>query len=112
MSTTLGATTLPDPVSCTMGAEETAVQRRMANGALRTTIVARDRRWQLSWAGLNTTDRGTLRTAYEIAGNQTFKPPDTATTYTVHVAAGSWQEDQRPMASGIRYWVSFALVEV
>lgn len=112
MSTTLDGTTLPEPAACTMSADEVSVQRRMANGTLRTAIVAVNRRWQMSWNGLTAGDRNALRTDYETTTAQTFKPPDTATTYTVYVVPNSWTEEHRGTTQGIRYWVSMALAEV
>jgi len=111
MATTLGGTTIPTPVTYPDSADDSIVQRRMANGTLRTTVIANNRKWLLSWAGMSSANVTTLRGRYTVGGTMAFVNEDSE-TYTVAVTANTWQCTPVPLAAGRRWDVTFGLTEV
>ena len=115
MSTTLAGVTLPDPDNPIEVTETwTGQQTEAHDGTLLSVYTNLSRlHWKLEWDLLTAAERATLRTRYEVTASQTFKPPHTATTYTVVVMRPTWQEKPRQMSSEstILYYVSFELEE-
>jgi len=58
-------------------------QQRTIDGSLKQHIVAIKWRWRLTWDLLTTAEYGTLVAELIRQEAMTFKPPDTASTYTV-----------------------------
>lgn len=56
---------------------------RALDGTLRQHYAAVKYRWTLKWTGLTSAEYATLLAEVERVVSMTFKPPDTATTYTV-----------------------------
>lgn len=56
---------------------------RALDGTLRQHYVVVKYRWMLKWTGLTSAEYATLLAEIERVVPLTFKPPDTATTYTV-----------------------------
>jgi len=115
MSITLGSySTLPNTLAdggCKRTDVEKATRQVMADGSLIKRFISGRWRWHLSW-DVNATNFGNLDAAYVAARatGKTFKPPDTATTWTV-VASG-WQETPYTSAGGAtRYKVEFDVEE-
>lgn len=111
MSTTLGGTAIPTPVAYPHTGDDTMVQRRMANGALRTAIIAQDRKWTLSWTAISSGNLTTLRGRYTTTTAQTFVDED-SNSYSVHITPNTWTCTPTMLAAGRRYNVSFGITEV
>lgn len=80
---------------------------RALDGTLRQHYVPTKYRWTLTWTGLTSAEYATLLAEVERVVPMTFKPPDTASTYTVlrigDVDAGS---------DGFSYRISCVLEQV
>ena len=117
MSVTIGATSgLSDPSN--KGAEyqleDVAELLDMANGSRRKHILKTRRNWNYTWQR-HTTAANALKTAIETliaAGSGTFKPWDTATTYTVEVVSGSYRVSTKPLANEVLYTISATFREL
>ena len=80
---------------------------RALDGTLRQHYVAVKYRWALKWTGLTSTEYSALFAELERVVPMTFKPPDTATTYTV-LRIG----DVEKSSDGFSYALSGVLEEV
>ena len=117
MSVTIGATTgLSDPSN--KGAEyqldDIAEVLEMANGSGRKHVLDTRRVWHYTWERYATAGAA-LKTAIEAliaAGSGTFKPWDTATTYTVEVVTGSFRVKTKPVANDVKYTISATFREL
>jgi len=111
MSVTIGATSgLPDPSN--QGAEyqmeDMAEVLDMANASRRKHVLGTRRTWNYTWERYST-QAATIKGAIEAAiaaGSFTFKPWDTATTYTVEVVSGSFRCKTKPVANDTHYTIS------
>ena len=68
-------------------------QNRALDGTLHQHIAALKWRWNLEWRLLTSAQYTTLITELERTQTMTFKPPDTASTYTVVMASDVTVED-------------------
>lgn len=80
---------------------------RALDGTLRQHYTAVKRRWTLKWTGLTSAESATLLAEIERVVPLTFKPPDTATTYTV-LRIG----DVEASSDGFSYGIAGVLEEV
>lgn len=110
MSVTVGAYSLPDPVST--GAEgeteENSEVLEMADGSFRKHLLSQRKVWNYTWIRDGSTGEN-IQTAIRAAiaaVSFTFKPWDEVTTYTVEVVAGSHRWRQRPYRGGTRWTIS------
>lgn len=80
-----GAVTVRDPDSdgFKQVVATTGGNWRALDGTLRQHYAAVKYRWTLKWTGLTSAEHATLLAEIERVVPLTFKPPDTATTYTV-----------------------------
>jgi hypothetical protein len=85
----------------------TGANWRALDGTLRQHYVAVKYRWNLKWTGLTSTEYSALLAELERVVPMTFKPPDTATTYTV-LRVGDVQKS----SDGYSYNVSAVLEQV
>jgi hypothetical protein len=80
---------------------------RALDGTLRQHYTAVKYRWTLKWTGLTSAEYATLLAEIERVVPMTFKPPDTATTYTV-LRIGDVEGD----SDGFSYHISGVLEQV
>jgi hypothetical protein len=95
MATTLGGTTIADPMAGADGhritAHDIGVEMTMADGSLRYEHVGTRKHFALRWQGITGTQKGALWTRYLVKTAQTFVPPEGG-SYTVLVVRDSWEE--------------------
>lgn len=96
ITTTLGGVTIANPKhdedGCELETIDVGVMHDMADGSVVYDYVATRRRWTLRWSHISTTEKSAIYTRYLIKTAQSFKPPNSSSTYTVLVEPNSWRE--------------------
>lgn len=108
MATSLGGATLREPAECVRSCDSVPVQKRMADGTLKT-YGAIKYRWSLSWSNIPSADASTIDGKAILYTSQTFVPPDGG-SYSVMVEPGSYSNTVGKK-SGI-YNISLGLKQV
>jgi hypothetical protein len=117
MATTLGGSTLADPIAGTEGCEKTAVGEgkflTMADGSIRLQSTTTRYHFHLRWRGLTAAQVTTILTKYLVKTSQSFSPPEEAGSYTVLVCPGTWHQSSWPDSSAtLHYDVEMQVEEV
>ena len=96
MATTLGGTTLADPLydHDGYGLEhiDVGAAHEMADGSTVYDYVGTRYRFPLKWQHITAAEALVIRTRALEKGSQTFSPPDATTTYTVRVIPNTYKQ--------------------
>ena len=117
MSTTLGGTTLPNPIVDLEGhgadLVDVGVLLEMANGSLVHDYVSSRYRFHLTWRAISAANFATIQTKALVKTAQTYSPPESATEYSVFVVPGSFKWKSREIGTSTPYYdVELTLEEV
>ncbi len=116
MAFSLGSTAnQPDCNEEQMTGDEVGLQRRMADGSLRTTYTADKARWHYVFWELTPTQRNTMRTAYlaALAASVTLTTASgNPSSATVCAVPKSWRDKPHRMADGMRHRVELDVIGV
>ena len=96
MATTLGGTTLADPLydHDGYGLEhiDVGAAHEMADGSTVYDYVGTRYRFPLKWQHITAAQKSAIATKALVKTSQAFSPPDSATSYTVRVVPNTWRE--------------------
>ena len=117
MSTTLGGTTLPDPIADLEGhgadSVDIGAMNEMADGSVVYDHISSRYRFHLAWRAISAANFATIQTKALVKTAQTYSPPESATTYSVFVVPGSFKYKSREIGTSTPYYdVELSLVEV
>lgn len=116
MSTTLGGTTLPQPMTDGIAVEIVPIgsERRMLSGYLSVDMRAYKRKITIRWDGLTSSERTTLFNAWlaNLTAEAVLALPD-GTSYSVMASAQAWAEQHwYDYNANVRYTISIGFSEV